>query len=76
MEYETLEHFHLEVPFRLHHKTSLGDYRIQTRHKKSSISKVTVTPISITHKSSNLEFLAFPAAIYSNPVDRIVSDFD
>jgi hypothetical protein len=50
-----------------------GDCRIQTRHKKTSISKVTVTPISITHKYSNLEFLAFPATIYSNPVDKSLS---
>ena len=53
--------------------SSIGDCRIQTRHKKTSISKVTVTPISITHKSSNLEFLAFPATIYSNPVDKSLS---
>ncbi len=38
-------------------------------HNKTSISKVTVTPISITRKSCDLEFLAFPAPIYSNPVD-------
>ena len=25
------------------------------------------------HKSSNLEFLAFPATIYSNPVDKSLS---
>ncbi len=38
-------------------------------HAKTSISKVTITLISITHKSSDLEFLAFPASIYSNSVD-------
>ncbi len=53
--------------------SSIGDCRIQIRHKKTSISKVTVTPISITHKSSNLEFLAFPATTYSHSVDNYLS---
>ena len=40
---------------------------------KNSISKVTLTPLSITLKSCDLEFLAFPAATYSHSVDNCLS---
>ena len=53
-----------------HFGLSYGDYGIQTGHNKTLISKVTLTPLSITHKSCDLEFLALPTATYSHSVDN------